>query len=83
LSTLEQYSYFLAFVFSNQIEFECTANASLYCSHAKQIKLILISLNNKQKSLCQMASTDPRPRRQRVSKEQENDRAAFGSDALD
>jgi len=67
-----------------------------------------MSLNNKQKPLCQMAATElyPKetkskqtarkwqssvwvwrlrltPRRQRVSKQQENDKAAFGSDALD
>jgi len=42
-----------------------------------------MGLNNKQKSLCQMATTDLYPaRRQRVSKQQENDRKAFGSDAL-
>jgi len=31
--------------------------ASLYCSHAKQIKEILMSLDNNQKSLHQMATT--------------------------
>ena len=31
--------------------------ASLYCSHAKQIKEILMSLDNNQKSLYQMATT--------------------------
>jgi len=43
-----------------------------------------VSLNNKQKSLpnqkCQMATTQLYPRKQRVSKQQEKDTAAFGSD---
>jgi len=48
----------------------------------------MLSKSNKlisytQKSLCQMATTSLYPRRQRVSKQQENYRAAFGSDALD
>jgi len=29
----------------------------VYCSYAKKIKEILMSLNNKQKSLCQMVTT--------------------------
>jgi len=42
-----------------------------------------MSLKNKQKSLCQRATTKLYPRRQIVGKQQENDRAAFGCDALD
>jgi len=40
--------------FRNHIAIEHTTCASLYCSHAKQIKEILMSSN---KSLCQMATT--------------------------
>jgi len=36
---------------------------------------ILMSVNSKQKLLCQLATTE-------LSKQQENDRTAFGSDAL-
>jgi len=43
--------------FRNQIATKYTICASLYCSHAKQTKHNLMSLNNKQKSLCQMATT--------------------------
>jgi len=43
--------------FRNHIAIEYTTCANLYCSHAKQIKEILMNLNNKQKSLCQMATT--------------------------
>jgi len=43
--------------FRNHIAIEYTSCASLHFSHAKQIKQILLSLNNKQKSLCQMATT--------------------------
>jgi len=43
--------------FRNHIAIEYTTCASLYCSPAKQIKEILMSLNNKQKSLCQMVTT--------------------------
>jgi len=43
--------------FRNHIAIEYSTCASLYCSHAKQIKEILMSLNNKQKSLFQMATT--------------------------
>jgi len=42
--------------FRNHIAIEYTTCASLYCSHVKQIKEIL-SLDNKQKSLCQMETT--------------------------
>jgi len=40
---------------------------------------ILTSLNSKQKSFCRLATT---PRRQRKGQHQENEKGAFGSDAL-
>jgi len=43
--------------YRNHIAIEYTNWASLYCSHAKEIKEIFMSLNIKQKSLCQMATT--------------------------
>jgi len=59
-SDLEQYSCFVSVSiqsFRNQIAIEYTSCASFHCSHAKQIKENLMSLNNKQKSLCHMATT--------------------------
>jgi len=43
-----------------------------------------MSLSDKQKSLCQMATTEFHiARRRRKGKQLENDKIAFGSDALD
>jgi len=46
-------------------------------------KKILMSLNSKQKSLCQLTTTELYPKRQRKGKQQENDKGALGADALD
>jgi len=42
-----------------------------------------MSLNNKQKSLCQLATLELFPKKERIGKEQENDKGVFGPDALD
>jgi len=42
---------------------------------------ILMSLNSKQKPLCQLATAELFPNE--TGKQQENDESAFGSDALD
>jgi len=44
---------------------------------------ILLSLNSKQKSLCQLATTELFPKTQRRGKQLENSKSAFGSDASD
>jgi len=42
-----------------------------------------MSLNNKQKLLCQSTTTELYPNETKSKPQQENDGAAFGSDALD
>ena len=42
-----------------------------------------MSLNSKQKSLCQLANTNSTPKRQRTGQQEENDKSTFGSNALD
>jgi len=44
---------------------------------------ILLSLNSKQKSLWHWQPQNSFPKKQRIGKQLENDKSAFGSDALD
>jgi len=60
--------------------------ASLHCSHAKQVKENIDERKNLITSKSHFAKWQPHnstPRKQRVTKQQGNDRTAFGSDALD
>ena len=43
----------------------------------------VMSLNSKHKSLCQLATTELFPKKQRIVKQLQNDKSAFRSDALD
>jgi len=44
---------------------------------------ILVILNSKQKSLCQLATTELFPKETKNKKQKENDKSAFGSYASD
>jgi len=44
---------------------------------------ILMSLNSKQKSLCQLATTEIFPKETKNGEQLENDKSAFGTDSLD
>jgi len=56
--------------------------ASLYCSHAKQIREYLDELEQQAKVTLSTGNRRTLPQRDK-GKQQENDKSVFGSDALD